>query len=90
MIRVDEIRQNPFGAQSTPESLQADLDEIGTLEQWITKYGQMFDHDMRVNEMVSRLVTEGVKEWNFKPTMEQVNIIYPGATPVTWWILQNA
>ena len=62
---VQEIRPNPFGAQSMPETLQAVLNEIGTLEQWTTKYGQMFDHDISVIERVSRLLTEGVKDWNF-------------------------
>ena len=70
--------------------MQTLLDEMGTLEQWATKYGQMFDHDTRVIQMVSRLVAEGVKEWNFEPTMEEVSIFYPGATPSTWWILMNA
>ena len=40
--------------------MQTLLDEIGTLEQWATKYGKMFDHDTSVIQMVSRLVTEGV------------------------------
>ena len=82
MIRVDDIRPNPFGVQSTPDTLQADLDKIGTLEQWTTKCGQVFDHDMRLIERVSRLLTEGVKKWNCNPSM--------GATPATWWILLTA
>ena len=87
---VQEIRPNPFGAQSMPETLQAVLNEIGTLEQWTTKYGQMFDHDISVIERVSRLLTEGVKDWNFKPNMEAVYSRWVGATPATWWILLNA
>ena len=89
-IPREEIHQNPFGEQCTDEYMQTLLDEIGTLEQWTTKYGQMFNHDTRVIQMVMLLVTEGVKEWDFEPTMEQVNIIYPGTTPATWWILMNA
>ena len=73
-----------------PETLQAVLNEIGTLEQWTTKYGQMFDHDISVIERVSRLLTEGVKDWNFKPNMEAVYSRWVGATPATWWILLNA
>ena len=89
-IPREEIHQNPFGEQCTDEYMQTLLDEMGTLEQWTTKYGQMFDHDTHVIQMVSRLVTEGVKEWNFKPTMEEVSTFYQGATPATWWILMNA
>jgi hypothetical protein len=89
-IPVNEVRQNPFGAQSTPETLQADLDKIGMLEHWITKHGQMFDHDVSVMERVSRLLTEGVKQWIGKPTMEAVYRRWVGATPATWWILMNA
>ena len=87
---VKEIRPNHFGAQSTHETVQADLNEIGTLEQWTTKYGQMFDHDISVIERVSRLLTEGVKEWNFKPSMEAVYSRWVGATPATWWTNLNA
>ena len=81
---VQEIRPNPFGAQSMPETLQAVLNEIGTLEQWTTKYGQMFDHDISVIERVSRLLTEGVKDWIHTPPSNM------GAASATWWILLNA
>ena len=84
MIRIDDIRPNPFGVQSTPGTLLTDLDKIGTLEQWTTKYGQMFDHDMRLIERVSRLLTEGVKDWIHIPPPSM------GATSATWWILMNA
>ena len=90
MIRIDDIRPNPFGVQSTPGTLLTDLAKIGTLEQWTTKFGQMFDHDMRLIERVSRLLTEGVKDWNFKPNLEAVYSRWVGATPATWWILLNA
>ena len=84
------VQQNPFAPQCTPESMKTDLTEIGTVAQWCTKYGQMCDHDTSMMESVARLLTEGVKQWNFKPTLEKVYSIAPGATPVTWWIYLNA
>ena len=84
------VCQNPFAPQCTPESMMTDLAEMGTVAQWCTKYGQMCDHDTSMMESVARLLTEGVKQWNFKPTLEKVYSIAPGATPVTWWIYLNA
>ena len=84
------VRQNPFAPQCTKESMMTDLAEIGTVAQWCTKYGQMCNHDTSMMESVERLLTEGVKQWNFNPIMEKVYIIAPGATPVTWWIYLNA
>ena len=84
MIRLDDIRPNPFGVQSTPGTLLTDLDKIGTLEQWTIKYGLMSGHDMRLIERVSRLLTEGVNDWiHIPPPIMR-------ATSATWWILMNA
>ena len=84
------VGQNPFAPQCTPESMMTDLAEMGTVAQWCTKYGQMCDHDTSMMESVERLLTEGVTQWNFKPTLEKLYSIAPGATPVTWWIYLNA
>ena len=48
LVELDQIEQNPFAPQCTPESIKTDLTEIGTVEQWCTKYGQMCDHDISV------------------------------------------
>ena len=87
---ADLVDQNPFAPQCTEESMTRDLVEIGTVAQWCTKYGQMCNHDTSMMVSVERLLTEGVKQWNFKPTMKKVYKIAPGATPVTWWIYLEA
>ena len=86
LVELDQIEQNPFAPQCTPESMKTDLTEIGTVEQWCTKYGQMCDHDISVMERVARLLTEGVKQWVFIPP---IPLHHPGATPATWWIIVN-
>ena len=89
-VPADLVEPNPFGEQCTGESMQTILDEIGTVEHWTTKYGGMCGHSTSMMASVAHILTEGAKQWNFKPTMEKVNILYPGSTPVTWWILLNA
>ena len=84
------MAKNPCGTPSTSEFLNKYLDENGTIEQWTTKYGRKCGHDAIMMESVSRLLTEGVKQWTFKPTMEAVHRHYPVATPVTWWVLIHA
>ena len=90
LVATNLVRQNPFAPQCTPASMVTDLAEMGTVAQWCTKYGQMCDHDTSMMESVEHLLTEGVTQWNFKPTLEKVYSIAPGATPVTWWIYLNA
>ena len=92
IVRVprDLVRQNPFAPQCTKESMMADLAKIGTVKQWTEKFGRMFGHDASITDNVARLLTEGVSQWNFKPTMEVINNIYPEATPATWWIFMYA
>ncbi len=89
LVPADLVKPNPFGEQCTGESMQTTLDEIGTIEQWTTKYGRMCGHSTSMMASIARLLTEGVKQWNFKPTMEKVYSLSPGATPVTWWIYLN-
>ena len=68
----DLVEPNLFGEQCTGESMQTILDEIGTVEHWTTKYGRLCGHDANMMESVAHLLTEGVKQWNFVPTMEAV------------------
>ncbi len=89
-VDADLVKPNPFGEQCTPVSTQKNLDEIGTVEHWTTKYGGMCGHSTSMMASVAHILTEGAKQWNFNPTMEKVNILYPGSTPVTWWIHLNA
>ena len=83
-VPSDLIEQNPFAALVTKESMMEDLAKIGTVKQWAQKFGRMFGHDTSNSDNVARLLTEGVTQWDFKPTLEKVYSIAPGATPVTW------
>ena len=89
-VAADLVGPNLFGEQLTDQSMQTILHEIGTVKQWTEKFGRMFGHDASITDNVARLLTEGVKQWNFKPNMEAINNIYPEATPATWWILMYA
>ena len=89
-VPANQVEQNPFAPQCTHESVQTDLDEIGTVEQWTTKYRRMCGHGASMMESVAHLLTEGVKQWNLVPTMEAIYSRYPGATPATWWIIINS
>ena len=89
IVRVhrDLVRQNPFAPQCTKETMMAELVKIDSVKHWTEKFGRMFGHDASITDNVARLLTEGVKHWNFKPPMWQIYNICPEATPATWWIL---
>ncbi len=78
---LDQVEQNLFAPKCTHESMKTDLTEIGTVEQWSTKYGQMCDHDISVMESVARLLTQGVKQLVF---VLPIPLHHPGATRATW------
>ena len=88
-VGVDLVGFNPFGEQFTDESLQTILHQIGTVKQWTEHFGLMCGHDASITDNVARLLTEGVKHWNFQPPMCRIYNICPEATPATWWILLN-
>ena len=85
-VAVDLVGFNPFGEQFTDESLQTILHQIGTVKQWTEHFGLMCGHDASITDNVARLLTEGVKHWNFQPPMWHIYNICPEATPATWWI----
>ena len=89
-VDADLVGPNPFGEQLTDQSMHTILHEIGTVKQWTEKFGRTCGHDASITDNVARLLTEGTKQWNFKPPMEVLNNIYPEATPATWWILLYA
>jgi hypothetical protein len=86
-VAVDLVGFNPFGEQFTDESLQTILHQIGTVKQWTEHFGLMCGHDASITDNVARLLTEGVKHWNFQPPMWHIYNICPEATPASWWIL---
>jgi len=81
---IKEIMPNPFGEVVTPESMRQALDNIKSIDHWSSTFGQFRGHDTIMIDTVSRLVTEGVKQWG--PEIH-VYFLYPNATAATWWIM---
>ena len=67
--------------------MQRDLQKIGSLESWTSKYGEMFKHCPHLIQRVGLLVTTGVANWNFPGGWEDMSEMFPTATRATMWIL---
>jgi hypothetical protein len=86
-VDIDQVEPHPFGEPVTPETMQRDLQKIGSLESWTSKYGEMFKHCPHLIQRVGLLVTTGVANWNFPGGWEDMSEMFPTATRATLWIL---
>jgi len=64
-LPIMEVYPNPLGEKATHESMQQALDEIKSIEHWSSTFGQRRGHGTIMIDAVSRLVTEGAKNWPF-------------------------
>jgi hypothetical protein len=87
MVPVDEVGPNPFTAPVTPEIMAAELVRIESAEKWANEWGALVVCNQYVIDSVAALINTGTSKWGFYPTMEQVLLHWPTATPATWWIM---
>jgi len=82
-VRIGDVEPNPFGEDVTPEFVEQALGNIQSIEHWSSTFGQFRCHGSIMVDTVSRLVTEGVKQWGRE--IEAYDS-YPNATAATFWI----
>ena len=80
MVPIGEVMPNPHGEDATPESTQKALDDIKSIDHWSSTFG----HGTIMIDTISRLVTEGVKQWNFDPDLKFVYANFANVTAATW------
>ena len=81
---LDDIYSNPLGEDATPETMQQALDNIKSIDRWSSTFGQLGGHGTIIIDTVSRLVTEGVKQWGAELALY---VDYRNATAATFWIM---
>jgi len=82
-VHIGDVEPNPFGEDVTPEFVEQALGNIQSIEHWSSTFGQFRCHGSIMVDTVSRLVTEGVKQWGRE--IEAYDS-YPNATAATFWI----
>ena len=86
-VDIDQVEPHPFGEPVTPETMQRDLQKIGSLASWTSKYGEMFKQCPHLIQRVELLVITGVANWNIPGGWVEVSRMFPTATRATLWIL---
>ena len=86
-LPIMEVYPNPLGEKATPESMQQNLDEIKSIEHWSSTFGQRRGHGTIIIDAISRLVTEGAKNWRFDVSWNYIQDFFSNVTPAKWWIM---
>jgi len=89
-VPIEDVHPNPFGEDATPESMQQTLDRIKSIDHWSSTFGKLRGHGTIMIDTVSRLVIEGVRQWNFDPDLKFVCARFANVTAATWWILLHS
>ena len=66
------------------------LDTIESAEKWANTWGSARGCNKNIIDMVVMILEIGTPHWGFNPTLEDVRIRWPNATPTTWWLLMQS
>ena len=86
-LDIDQILANPVGEAVTLETMQRALQNIGSLQNWASKYGHMVKHSPDLITRVELLVSTGVTDADFPGGWDANSKMFPTATRATLWIL---
>ena len=86
-VDIDQIVPNPVGEAVTLETMQRALQNIGSLQNWASKYGHMVKHSPDLITRVELLVSTGVTDADFPGGWDANSRMFPTATRATLWIL---
>ena len=90
MVSPDEVLPNPFAPPCSPEIMEADLDKIESAEKWANTWGSASGCNQTIIDYVVMILEIGTPQWGFSPTLEKVRMVWPKATPTTWWLLMQS
>ena len=90
MVSPDEVLPNPFAPPCNPEIMEGLLDTIESAEKWANTWGSACGCDKTIIDLVVMILEIGAPHWGFSPTLEKVRMVWPKATPTTWWLLMQS
>ena len=87
MVHIDDVSENPFAPPCSPEIMEAELVKIESAEKWANAGGSARWCNKIIIDTVVMMLEIGTQNWVFYPTMEEMRLTWPRATPTTWWLL---
>ena len=64
-IYLDQVAPHPFGDPVTLETMQRDLQKVGSLASWTSKHGEQFQQCPQLIQRIELLVLTGVANFIF-------------------------
>ena len=86
-IDLDQVVPHPLGDPVTLETMQRDLQKVGSLANWTSKYGEQFQQCPQLIQRIELLVLTGVANFIFPMKWVDMSETFPTATPATMWIV---